>query len=122
MRRDSRLRGRNAFAAVARRGRGPRGEFLAVRGVRTDNPVSRVGFAVPKKTGNAVVRNRIRRRLRAALTALPLAGGWDLVISVRPAAAQQHYAGLAAALSDLLARARMLRPPENPPPDDRHGP
>lgn len=116
MQRDQRLRGRTAFATVRRRGRGPGGPLLAVRGVRTDRPVSRIGFAIPKKTGTAVVRNRIRRRLRAALTALPLAGGWDLVITVRPAAAAQHYEGLAAALAGLLARGRLLRTTQQPPP------
>lgn len=109
MRREQRLRQRDDFAAVRRRGRGPMGPLLGVRGVRTDSSVSRIGFAVPKKVGTAVVRNRVRRRLRAALAQQPLAPGWDIVIGVRPPAARQRFATLATALGDLLARGKMLR-------------
>lgn len=94
---------------MRREGRGPAGPLLSLRGVRTGRPVSRVGLVVPKRVGTAVVRNRLKRRLRAALAALPLATGWDFVISVRPAAANASYAELAAALADLLARVRALQ-------------
>ena len=51
-----------------------------------DNP-ARVGFTTPKALGKAVVRNRIRRRLREAVRLqLPsLAPGWELVFNPRRA-------------------------------------
>jgi ribonuclease P protein component len=42
--------------------------------------VSRVGLIVSKSTGNAVIRNRIKRRLRHALRAVQLRPGTDYVI------------------------------------------
>lgn len=61
--------------------------------------VPRFGFIVSKSVGNAVVRNRVRRRMsevvRAELAGLPLA---DVVIRAFPAAADQDFAELAAEL------------------------
>jgi ribonuclease P protein component len=48
----------------------------------------RVGFTCSKKLGNAVMRNRAKRRLRAAARqVVPAAGqaGWDYVLVGRPA-------------------------------------
>lgn len=75
-----------------------------------EQPV-RVGFSVSKRVGGAVVRNRVKRRLREAvrvrLTSLP--PGWDIVISARPAAATVDHATLDAELGVLLGRARLAR-------------
>jgi ribonuclease P protein component len=64
----------------------------------------RVGFVVSKGVGNAVVRNRTKRRLRAAvatrLAGIP--GGVDVVVRAQPAAAQATYAELSEALEPLL--------------------
>jgi ribonuclease P protein component len=62
----------------------------------------RVGFTASKKVGNAVVRNRAKRRLReVARLVLPEAGrpGWDYVLVARPGAtAERDFEAL---LSDL---------------------
>jgi ribonuclease P protein component len=51
--------------------------------------VARVGFAIPRALGGAVVRNRLRRRLRESLRPrLPELAGLDVVVSVRPSAAR----------------------------------
>ncbi len=65
----------------------------------------RVGFTCSKKVGNAVARNRAKRRLRAAARAvLPVHGraGWDYVLIGRPEATA---ARLFTALCDDLAGA-----------------
>ncbi len=62
-----RLRKRAEFLAV-RRGEKRRGRlFLLELLQRGDPEPPRVGFTVTRKAGNAVVRNRIRRRLREAV-------------------------------------------------------
>ncbi len=62
-----------------------------------------------RRVGKAVVRNRVRRRLREIVRRrLPqIEAGWDLVFSARPAAAQATSDDLRRAVSDLLARARL---------------
>jgi ribonuclease P protein component len=50
----------------------------------------RVAYAVGRTVGGAVVRNRVRRRLRALVAALPLAPG-DYLVSVGPEAADLPF-------------------------------
>jgi ribonuclease P protein component len=75
------------------------------------SPPVRAGFVVSKAVGNAVHRNRVRRRLRhlvgARLAALP--PGADLVIRALPGAADRSYAQLGADLDGALAAAKRGR-------------
>ncbi len=68
----------------------------------------RVAIVVSRKVGNAVVRNRVRRRLREALRALVTAGGtkpsFDALIVARPSAAEASFAELKGSLRAALAR------------------
>lgn len=80
------------FLRCARAGRqGTAGLMLQARQRRADEPVTgvRVGFTCTKKVGNAVARNRAKRRLREiARLVLPQHGrdGWDYVLIGRPEA------------------------------------
>ena len=68
----------------------------------------RVGFTASKKVGNAVARNRAKRRLRAAAaTLLPLYGhpGHDYVLVARTATATQPYDILLENIGEALRRA-----------------
>ncbi len=59
-----RLRQRSDFLAVAAGTRAPAGGFVLQALKRRESGPARVGFTVSKKVGNAVERNRVRRRLR----------------------------------------------------------
>jgi ribonuclease P protein component len=91
-----------AYLAVAT---GPEGSEKAIDEART-GPVARAGFVVSKAVGNAVVRNRVRRRLRhlcaARMDALP--AGSILVIRALPPAAQADSALLGRELDGALKR------------------
>ncbi|MGC4936847.1 ribonuclease P protein component [Kribbella sp. DT2] len=72
----------------------------------TANDAARVGFVVSKAVGNAVVRNRVHRRLRAVLaTRLPdLPAGSLTVVRALPASAAASYAELVADVDGALRR------------------
>ncbi len=78
------LRKRPDFLAAARaRRQGTPGFGLQARDRQDDSPVIRVGFTCSKKVGNAVARNRAKRRLReVARLVLTATGrpGWDYVL------------------------------------------
>jgi len=80
-------------------------------------PGPRFGFTITKKIGNAVVRNRIRRRLRSALTQiadLAARPGNDYVVIARKPAAVQPFASLLADLKVAFERVHATATPQSP--------
>jgi ribonuclease P protein component len=112
--RDQRLRRKRDFQAVYTNTRPTGGRLLAVRAHNTGGEHTRFGFVVPKAVGNAVTRNRVRRRLREAARALPIRPGLDVIIAARPAAASASFPDLSSALMALCARAGILETPAKP--------
>lgn len=101
--RIGRVRTRASFAALSASGRRARHGVLRVTAVvDPDAGAPRVAFAVGRAVGPAVVRNRVRRRLRAAAAELgPVPGAY--LLAVEPAAAGCSYAELRADLAGALA-------------------
>ena len=101
------LRKRADFLA-ANRGRrhATPGFVLLVRDRQDSDPAIRVGFTVTKKIGNAVVRNRMKRRFRALAGDLLPAGGMpgaDHVIIGRSGGIERDFALLRADFGKALA-------------------
>ena len=83
------------------------GFVLLVRPRGDDDPTMRIGITVTKKIGNAVVRNRMKRRFRAlARETLPDHGisGADHVLIGRAGGVERDYASLAAELRRALKK------------------
>jgi ribonuclease P protein component len=84
--------------------------FILLVNQRGDgDPKIRAGYTVTKKIGNAVVRNRMKRRLRAlARELLPAEGseGADHVLIGREAGVERDFAQLRSELQGALARLR----------------
>jgi ribonuclease P protein component len=82
-----------------------------IAGVQAAASISRFGISVKKALGGAVVRNRIRRRIREILrrsrTEIP--SGWDIVIHPRRSVAQAPFAPLQAELVRLLRNVPLPR-------------
>jgi len=78
----------------------------AESGDREPPPGSRLGVTATRALGGAVVRNRIKRRLREAfrLHRANLAAGWDIVINPRRAATVASFAEVERALLKVIAR------------------
>ena len=104
--RETRLVRRAEYDAVYREGRrrSSREFTLFVRPNGLD--VSRFGWSIKKALGNAVKRNRIRRRLREILRMHrhEMASGWDVVIHPRASVATAEFAGLALELVKTMPR------------------
>ena len=82
---------------------------LYARKNRTDT--NRVGITVSKKLGKAVVRNRVRRRIREAyrLNEEKFLPGWDIVIVARSRAVEISFSKLNESLLSLAERADLLK-------------
>jgi ribonuclease P protein component len=109
-----RLRRSTDFAAAVRGGRRA-GRGTVVVHLLIDEPAqaptARAGFVVSKAVGNAVVRNKVRRRLRHLVRPLlpTLPAGGQLVVRALPAAASASFATLGADLEAALTAARNPR-------------
>ncbi len=95
-------------AASARR-HGTASFLLQARDRRDDSAKTQIGYTASKKIGNSVLRNRAKRRLRAAARAV-LPGlarqGWDYVLVARPdATVSRAFADI---LRDLEAALRVV--------------
>jgi len=109
-----RLGTRGDFDALRRHGQRARSGPLQLQFLASaSTPGSiRVGYAIGRSVGNAVIRNRIRRRLRAIMTDLSfsesLRPSGDYLIRVQPAASQATFTELKdwtqSMLGDLKAR------------------
>ena len=85
------------------------GFVLLVHPRQDGDSAMRVGFTVTRKVGNAVVRNRLKRRLRAlARTAIAQAGvaGADHVLIGRNEGVTRAYARMESDLVQALARVK----------------
>lgn len=81
--------------------------LLVLHAAPNDLDRARIGITVSSRVGKAVVRNRIRRRIGAALRARlsSLAVGYDLLLVARPGSAHASWSELNAALDTVLQRA-----------------
>ncbi len=105
-----RLRRRRDFAATVRGGRRAGRRTLVVhlrRDLASDTTPPRAGFVVSRAVGGAVVRNRVRRRLRHLLRDHldELPGGATVVVRALPPSAEASYAALRADLVGALRTA-----------------
>jgi ribonuclease P protein component len=108
VKREQRLRSAADFQRV--RDQSPRvwpHRLLVLHVAPNDLGRARVGITVSGRVGKAVVRNRVRRRLREALRARfgTLAAGFDVLVVARPPSALASWPELNQALDTVLQRA-----------------
>jgi len=92
------------FRRISRRGTHFRCSlFIASRDVTTSSDPARFGFVTSKKVGGAVIRNRVKRRLRAlaAQTLRSYPQGYDIVVRAHSDASRATYEELSVAWSQM---------------------
>lgn len=104
--REDRVRLRGEFERVRKNGASARGRILALYECPNGSPRRRLGIAVSKAVGNAVVRNRVKRLIREAFRTgrTALHAGVDILVVARAPASDATYAQIARELSDLDAK------------------
>ena len=116
MKRCQRMKDASDFARLRRDGRSRAGKYLVLstlndpRATEAEGSPFVAGLITSKKVGIAVVRNRVRRRLRAIIDQLSdrLVPGTMLVIIARYTAPKARYQDLVADLEMLAKRAGIL--------------
>jgi ribonuclease P protein component len=121
LRKDERLTAPADFTRCYRHGKRLRTSYFTVYAYHRGTCIVRLGLAVGKTVGSAVVRNRVKRRLRELFRrhkAL-VPGGYDLFVRAVPASAAATYAQLLAAWTEAITT---LRAGEVPGDAGRHAP
>jgi len=98
------------FARLAERGVAKAHPLLVGRFVRTGLDQTRFGLATGRRLGGAVVRNRVRRRIREELRVMApsFQPGWDVLIIARPALVEADHDALVGALQRVLRSGGVL--------------
>ncbi len=105
-----RLKNPQEFSVVYKQGKPNFGKYVVVSVLPIDKSVSRVGFAVGKKVGNAVARNKIKRRLRAIMQsqAKRVSPGFDVVIGAKQKSVTASYRELEDDLGRVLKKSGLV--------------
>ena len=105
------LKRHKEFRYTYARGRSQSTPLYTLVYVRSRNESVRIGFSVSKRVGNAVQRNRAKRRMRAALTPMiaNIAGGFNVIFVAKPEVLDAPFAELIRQMESLLQRAGLWR-------------
>ena len=108
MQRHHRLTGNARISEIHQNGRSAANRLLVLRLSANGLDRSRFCFVASKRVGNAVVRNRIKRRLREAVRLTDCEPGWDAIIMARKDAGAADYGALEQAAHNLMRRTNLM--------------
>jgi len=102
--REARLVRKSEFDAVYSTGKRRSNAHFTVFLRANELPLSRFGFSIKKALGGAMVRNRMRRRLREMVRCHreEIPAGWDIVIHPKRSVAKAPFAAMTAGFLRLL--------------------
>ncbi len=105
------LKKNSDFRRLYSKGKSTVNAYLVIYCRKNGRGVNRVGYTVSVKLGHAVVRNRVRRRLREIyrLNSPALKSGWDIVIVARSRCVGAEYKKLEGAFSDACSKLKLTK-------------
>ncbi len=111
MKRKFRLRKSTDFKRVRRLGKSYAHPFVVLIKHPNQTEISRFGVATGRSIGNAVERNRAKRRIREIIRPqiANIMDGWDIVILARQAIHNATHAELQSAFEQLIERAKLSK-------------
>ena len=111
------LKQNHEFRRLYSKGRNAASPYFAVYCRRTGRPYSRLGLTTGVKLGNAVKRNRVRRRMRELYRTneSKLRPGYDIVIVARTRAIFARYSDLESSFLRLMKKLDLTLPREETP-------
>ena len=107
MQQRHRLSGDARIGEIHRQGRSAANDLLVIRLLPNGLDCSRFCFIAGKRVGNAVVRNRTKRRLRELIRNSHTRPGWDSILIARRGAGEAKFPQLERAVHNLLRRTRL---------------
>ena len=105
MRGDQYLTKKQQFELIYNEGKTWAGKEVVIKALPNHLDITRYGFAVSRRVGKAVIRNRVKRLLREIVRQTPLQPGWDIIFIARTPAAQSDFAKLGRSVRSRLFRA-----------------
>ena len=96
------------YKLVYKEGKSKADYLLAIRMRASGGEITRIGIVTGKKIGGAVVRNKVKRRLREITNRLAFKDGYDIVIIARHQIAQADYTQIESSVNKLLLRAELI--------------
>jgi ribonuclease P protein component len=108
-----RVRSRADYLKIQRSGRKMGGRYLIILSMDNDLPASRFGITVSRKTGNAVTRNRVKRRIRELqrLNRDSVVPGKDIVVVATRNASAATFEKMKMEYANLITRAGLVKEP-----------
>jgi len=99
------------FRRLYQKGRSAANKYLVLYCRKNGSQENRIGLTVSAKLGHAVVRNRVRRRLREIyrLHEIQFQPGWDIVVVARSRAVDAPYKKLEGAYLSLADKLGLLK-------------
>jgi ribonuclease P protein component len=109
--RSAKVRSRTDYLRIQRSGRKTGGRYLILLSMDNNLPASRFGITVSRKTGNAVTRNRTKRRIREIqrLSRDMVVPGKDIVVIATREASTAEFEDMKTEYSNLISRAGLAR-------------